>query len=92
VEGQRVDGPEVALDAPKLLLENLHNDVMQTAQTMWKNRASNFPALPWVVVTDIASCPPPSTTWSFSGDMAAEFTGLSVKYCFNTVKLSVSNS
>ena len=35
-----------------------------SSKTKWKKRASNLPILVDVVVTSIASCPPPITTWS----------------------------
>lgn len=35
-----------------------------SSKTMWKNRASNLPIFVEVMVTFIASCPPPTTTWT----------------------------
>ena len=36
-----------------------------TSKTMWKKRASNLPILVDVVVTSMASWPPPSTTYEY---------------------------
>lgn len=37
---------------------------ISSSNTRWKNRASNFPTRVVVVVTSIASCPPPRMTWN----------------------------
>ncbi|KAI8435408.1 hypothetical protein MSG28_003722 [Choristoneura fumiferana] len=63
-----------------------------SSNTKWKKRASNLPCLVEVVVTSIASWPPPSTTWSKIGLSAAELTGRSVLYSFKSSKELVSNS
>mmetsp|Transcript_53611 Transcript_53611/g.162839 ORF Transcript_53611/g.162839 Transcript_53611/m.162839 type:complete len:217 (+) Transcript_53611:336-986(+) len=57
--------------------------------TMCHNNASNLPEEPAVVVTSLASWPPPNRMWNFGsfsalykGEIAASFNGRSVSYTF----------
>ena len=43
---------------------------ISSSNTEWKNLASNFPTRVEVVVTSMASCPPPRTTWDCTKDTA----------------------
>jgi hypothetical protein len=54
--------------------------------TLWKKRDSNLPAREDVVVTWLASCPPPMSTWSKMGEMAAALTGTVLVYVLSTCR------
>ena len=51
---------------------------------------SNLPDLEDVIVTDMASCPPPTITWSNMGDRTAAFTGRSGRKVFMHFKVAES--
>ena len=82
VPRERVDGPEVPADPADLLLVDLVEEILE----------SNLPALEWVVVTAIASWPPPRMMWSRIGERMAAFTGRSAAYVLRHSRVSESKS